>query len=376
MKIRPKQIATRIAGVFLIFVAGIATTGCSLMHEDLQPCAVKPNTKTTVKFVYDYNTDDTDLFASSVGGVTLYVFDSDEKLIAIEECNNATSGNALKTNTYKIEFDSSLVKPGESYSFYAVAHGHERGYKGALSMPGAAFRRTELSLNSHTVSDYTLTLDRDADGIVDHDGVMIDDIWATLTPVRVDIPLEKEPEEGDIQEPDHLIEVKIPLMRLTNHLTLTFWQTDYESGIDPTQYDVTIETSSGSGCLDITGNRISATPLVYKPVKVWGDNVEIDGRNVACVRAEFGLSRIMLNSDLKAVVRDKANEVTSTLPNLSSILSYGRDAYASKGWSAQEYLDRQHNFAIDFPLGNPIPKWVNVNIDILSWSKRYQIENL
>lgn len=51
-------------------------TGCGLMHDDLEDCATRPSTHTSVKFVYDYNTQTKDMFNDHVGAVTLYVFDS------------------------------------------------------------------------------------------------------------------------------------------------------------------------------------------------------------------------------------------------------------------------------------------------------------
>lgn len=365
-----------IAFAAIMSAGAMLISGCSLMHDDLHPCAVKPDTRTTVQFIYDFNTADADQFSTKIGGVTLYVFDATGKLLLVEERTNVNTGNALKLPGFCMDFDSSIIRPGETYSFYAVAHGHDNGYSGALTMPGAAFHRSDMIIGEHSFGDYSITLDCDGDGVVDHEGVMIDDLWATRTPVTVTIDEEREPEEGDIQEPDHLISVVIPLIRITNSLTLSFWQTDFKAAIDPAQYDVTIETSSGSSTLDITGNRLNSKPLIYKPVKVWQESKNVDGETVACVKAEFGLSRIMIGSDLKVVVKDNLNNYTSTLPNLATYLARGNDAFAAKKWGAQEYLDREHDFDIDFPLGNPIPKWVGVNVGILSWSKRYQIENL
>lgn len=354
----------------------LASSGCSLFHEDLDPCAVKPDTRTSVRFVYDYNTDDADKFAEQVGGVTLYVFDDADRLVAIEERSNAMHGNILKHEDFTIDFDSDIIVPGKSYSFYAVAHAHERGYEGAISLPGAAFRRSELMAGVHTPADFSITLDSDGDGIVDHQGVMIDALFVSRTPVKLDVPPEIEPAEGDPQEPDHLLEVKIPLMRVTNTLHVAFWQTDFPSKINANQYEFIVESSSGSKTLGFTGTPTQGERLKYLPVRSWTSFEQIDGVNTACINAEFGLSRIILGSDLHILVRDKVSGKEHIINSLPYLMATGNDAYLSHSWTQQEYLDRQYNFSLRFALTNSVPKWAEVSVDMLSWSKRIQLEDL
>lgn len=369
---RIKKTAGLLLGGMLLLGAG----GCGLMHDDLDPCAVKPNTKTTVSFIYDYNTEDKDLFAESVGGVTLYVFDGDGMLVDLREFSNATSGSALRRGNFKVSFTSAEIQPNHKYTFCAVAHAHDQGYAGAISLPGVAFRRTELQKGTHALSDYSLLLDRDGDGIVDHDGVMIDALWTTLRPVTVDIPEERVPAEGDPQEEDHLINVVIPLQRVTNTVAVTFFEKDFPWAIDPSQYDLRIVTNSGAGKLDMTGAPIDNGRLCYLPVKTWECQREIDGINTACVTAQFGMSRLMLNSDVKLEIYSHLTGRTTTVANLPSFLAQGNEEYAQKHWPMQEYLDRQYEYELDVPLGDEVPKWVQINIGILSWSKRIQIAQL
>lgn len=367
-----KKAAGLLLGGMLLVGAG----GCGLMHDDLDPCAVKPNTKTTVSFIYNYNTSDKDMFAESVGGVTLYVFDADGTLVDLREFSNATSGSALKRGNFKVEFNSTEIQPGHKYTFCAVAHAHDQGYTGAVSLPGVAFRRTEMQKGSSTRSDYSILLDRDGDGVVDHDGVMIDALWMTHTPVTVDVPEEREPAEGDPQEEDHLINVVIPLQRVTNTVKVTVFEKDFPWSIDPAHYDMRIITNSGAGRLDIVGAPIDNARLTYKPVGMSTCRRDIDGINTACITAEFGMSRLLLNSDVKIEIYSRLTGRTTTLANLPSFLAQGNDEFAQKHWSMQEYLDRQYEFEIDVPLGDEVPKWIQINIGILSWSKRIQIEQL
>lgn len=376
MKTIHKSAALRkIANVLALAALAFTSTGCSLFHEDLEPCAVKPITRTSVRFVYDYNTADSDRFAEEVGGVSLYVFDASDRLLTIEEFSNSASGNMLKHGDFKVEFESDRIEPGKAYTFYAVAHGHNAGYTGAISLPGAAFRRTELLPGVHTPSDFSITLDSDGDGIVDHQGVMIDALFVSRKAVRLEVPEEIEPSEGDSQEPDHLIDVEIPLMRVTNTVTISFWQSDFPAKIDPAQYEFEIESATGSKALSFVGTPLENHGLKYLPVRTWTDTRDIDGMPTACINAEFGLSRIMLESDLHVNVRRLSDGSISRINHLPSLLAAGREAYASKAWGMQEYLDRQNIHSLTVALDGSVPKWAQVSIGILSWSKRIQLED-
>ena len=56
--------------------------------------------------------------------------------------------------------------------------------------------------------------------------------------------------------------------------------------------------------------------------------------------------------------------------NLPYILSVGRQAYEIQNYGHQEYLDREHDYHLDFFLKGG--KWIAVEIHVLSWSKRIQ----
>lgn len=363
-------------GIPATILLAMTATGCSLMHDDLDPCAVKPETFTSVRFKYDYNTRGEDLFASHVGAVTLYVFDSDGRLVTTVERTNSAHGGALAKPEFQIDFTSDVIRPEHSYTFYAVAHANPGGYDAVLSDPGAAFRRTQMQPGVNGITDLTLTLDRDGDGRVDHQGTMLDALWTTLTPCRLDVPEEKEPAEGDPQEEDHYLVATVPLMRVTNHVSVTFWQTDFPMAIDPAHYDMWIEVPRGNGLLDITGNLLSDGALRFEPFNVTTDRIDTGSGQAACIRADFGLSRLMLDDEVTLVVRNRLTGNTTRVNGLPAILAKGNEAFAPRNWSAQEYLDREYEYAVQFPLGDPIPKWIDVNVAILSWTRRVQTADL
>lgn len=348
-------------------LAGAALTGCSLMHDDLDPCAVKPETYTSVKFAYDYNTQEADLFSGHVGTVSVYVFDKDGKFVAdAERCNSLHAG-ALTSPDFQIDFPTEVLKPGNSYTVYAVAHANPGGYEASLRTPG--FRRLTEAGSGLGVEDFALRLDRDENGAVPHAGVQLDTLWTSLRPCVLDIPEEKIPEEGDPQEPDHYISATVPLMRVTNHVAITFWLADFPSDIDPSDFDISIVSPEGNGHLDLTGTLRDDNALTFNPYKI---SRVSRSTGEACVRADFGISRMMLDSDMALVIRNRATGLETRIGNLPQTLAKGNDAFSGKGWNAQEYLDREYDYSIEFPVEGDVPKWVQVNVAILSWHRIYQ----
>lgn len=87
-------------------------------------------------------------------------------------------------------------------------------------------------------------------------------------------------------------------------------------------------------------------------------------------------NRLMLNdensdaSNARLLIRDRLTGKTVVDLNLPHYLSMGRDAYAIQNYSHQEYLDREHDYHLDFFLQGD--KWVAMEIHVLSWSKRIQ----
>ena len=351
-------------------------TGCSLMHDDLDPCAVKPDTHTSVKFKYDYNTRGEDLFASQVGAVTLYIFDEEGRLVTTVERANSVHGDALKSPEFQIDFESDVIQPEQTYTFYAMAHEHPGGYDALLSDAGAAFRRTQMVPGEHGIGDLILSLERDANGLVNHEGKMLNHFWTTLEPFRLEVPEEKVPAEGDPQEEDHYLVATVPLMRVTNKVTVTFWQSDFPGLIDPAHYDIWIEVPKGNGVLDITGKVLDDSAMRYEPYNVETVRTDTGSGEAASIRADFGISRIMLGQEMTLVVRNKNTGNVTRIPELPEILAASNKGFADKNWSDQEYLDREYEYDIKFAFGDPIPKWVDVNVAILSWTYRVQLVDL
>ncbi|EKC70454.1 lipoprotein, partial [human gut metagenome] len=58
--------------------------------------------------------------------------------------------------------------------------------------------------------------------------------------------------------------------------------------------------------------------------------------------------------------------------NLADYLAQGRGAFEARHYSAQEFLDREYDYKLDFFLQGNQWKYVQLSISILDWSKRIQ----
>lgn len=353
-------------------IAILGLSGCGLMHEDLHPCAVKPDTYTSVKFVYDYNTQNKDLFAEHVGSVSVYVFDENGNFVTREERFNHSTLPGPETPGFQIDFSTDILKPGNKYKVYAIGHGNPAGYEASTTTPG--FTNANHYDNISKESDFALILDHE-EGNVINGGVLLDSLWTSIRPVILDIPEERVPEEGDIQEPDHYIQGTVELMRVTNKLDVCFWQEEFPAQIDPSNYEIIINSENGSSVLDFEGNPLSSSSLTYHPYTLKAETRSSDQGTKACVIASFGLSRMILNNNVTLTIRDLSSGAETTLSNLPKYLARGNEAYSQYGWNEQEYLDREYDFSIELPFTGAIAKWVQVNVEILGWSKRYQVVN-
>lgn len=340
------------------------------MHDDLPDCATKPDTYTSVRFVYDYNTRSADLFGEHVGAVTLYLFDNEGHFISEYECTNSGS-NALKDPDFKIDLN---LEPGV-YKVYAVAQGNEGGYMAHLQDLGAKFRRHTLT-EGESWQNFYISLDHTM-GLVPHQNVMLETLWTTLEARELVVPVVEEPAEGDPQQDDILVQATVPLMRVTNELHLSFYQQDFPGNINPDDYEVWVASERGRDKLNLLGEYLAdAEKLTFNAHRVY---TATDAEGHACVNMEFGLPRFMMHTDeadrAKLHVRNKITGYESVF-DLPRELSRGRAAYADKNWSEQEYLDREYQYDLALCLTDKSWKFLQVNVLALSWSKRVQNADL
>lgn len=351
-----------------LLVAGLCAS-CSMFHDDLPECAVRPKAYTHIHFSYEYNALGEDEFLTSVGAVTLYIADSDGNML--QQIEHIVTPEEIEAGGT----DLTLELPVGEYTLYAAGHASSATYEEYLLNPGARFRRTTFTPGS-PASEFLLALDH-VNGTVDHAGQQLEDTWVTLREVPLSITEPPMPAEGDPQPADIYIDALVELQRVTNHLHITIIKGDTatRAGIDPSDYEIWVESTHGIHEIDLEGQPSSnATNLTYTPHSIAPTTV---GSHDALL-ADISTSRLLhddanTSQNPRLYIRSHNSGETFSW-DLTSLLAKGNDAYASQGWSNQEYLDRQGNYELSVQFNEQEDDWryIEVSISILSWAKRIQ----
>ena len=378
-----------------VISSALALVGCGLMHDDLPPCAVDPKVTTVVNFVYDYNMEGEDLFDSHVGSVYLYVFDENGVFVNRYEKNRENLDPVNPDFSMTFDANDSDIKMGRTYQFVAVAQSNPTGYDGNEHTPGFKVVNTMVPGES-TINDYILKLNRDDKmfedfGVVDYSkdysgpDAMIDTVWTTK-PDEVQIhsiPYLKADFDSAEQIPDHVEEVKIPMMRITNSIEVALTSPNIKADTKTSYYDILIYFPNGNGTIDFVGETLTdiSQPLYYralrKRVDVYEDKTEsragddaAEGDNQQyAIYATFGISRLKYDDGASLQVRDPlTHDIIAQIEDFSQYLNdRGNVDYDDP----QEYLDREFAFKVDIGLdANNRLWWTQVGIGIHGWAVR------
>lgn len=404
---------SNITNSLLLAAAALGSTSCSMIQEDRDGCP----TGLYVRFVYDYNTLRADLFKDHVGHLQLYVFDENGRRVAERTISNTSSDSPLSRYGYTMHFTPAELPAGHRYRLQAVAL--QRDWNEAESTPGARYRHAASPTeNSESL---TIALDHNNEQIAGTEqyavdaSAPLDTLWHTLKVIthtpqdgisvpdldRTSAPYSIYPAEEQMVEirKDHATYATVSLIRDTKHLNLTLRQVDEPAGVFADDYEVKILDNNARLAHDnsvITTDSVRYTPYASWTSRLLDDNsVEIeqihagnpgqyrsdsdDERETLQRTAHYNLmfNRLILNPDdnkdnAVLEIHNKTNGKLVARVNLPYILSQGRQAYDILNYGQQEYLDREHDYRLDFFLKGD--EWLLIELHVLSWSKR--IENL
>ena len=377
----------KVSRLLILSTLTAVLASCNFMNEDMPECATDPNVFTRVKFLYDYNVKKTDLFTDHVGSVYLYIFDENGVFLERREHTREYTSDP----GFEILLDSTELRPGSSYQLLALANGNHKGYDNSLNTPG--FQKGEMIPGVSTINDYRLTLDVDGDGDVDifsfsqrfeeENIEQLDTVWTTLTPQYLDVPVVRAPFESIEQFPDSIVDVTIPLMRITNHITVHLAGSNFTMNTNPEDFHILLRFPHGNGEINITGETLGDRELFYRSIRktMEPQGLQTEANYSATLKAEFNVSRLQDGDGASLQVWNAdGTKLLAELFNISSLLAAGKDAYDDP-WSNQEYLDREYEYELyieldDTTTENPKIYWVEVRISVLGWAVRFQDEKI
>ena len=386
-----KRFSSKIFSAGSLLAALLGMAGCSLMHDDLLPCATDPKVTTVVNFVYDYNIEGVDLFDSQAGSVYLYVFDEAGVFVGRYEKSRRYLDPANPDFSMTFDATDSAIRMGRTYQFVAVA-GSNESYDDGEDTPGFKALHPMVPGVS-TIRDYVLRLNRDDKmfndfGVVDYTqdysgpDAMIETVWTTKPDeVQVHtIPYLKAEFDSPDQPEDYVEEVRIPMMRITNSIEVVLTSPGFTAETKPTDYDILIYFPEGNGTIDFVGETLTeiSQPLYYRALRKRVDVFEEKPATRAgesaeqyAIYATFGVSRLKYDDGAVLQVRDpETHEILAQIENFSKYLN---DRANEDYDDPQEYLDREFDFRVDIGLtAGPEERlwWSQVRIGVHDWAVR------
>ena len=407
---------------FVVMMAAMALSSCDMMTEDRDDCP----TGLYVNFVYDYNIQRADMFKDHVGGLTLYVYDELDRLVATKTMNE---GQLSRYGSY-IHFSEEELAPDHTYRLMAVAL--QKDWNAALQTAGAKYRLTGNSIGSEW-QQFFIDLDHQATRAEANyynvsNAAPLDTLWHTLTTVTT--PADSMPKQllpamltpanceyswqrdGSIKtngqekvsvvsgEPTY---ATMSLIRDTNHLNITLHATGNENLEDNLvkDEDYTVEIIDNNAQLNCR-NELSkpADTLVYTPYAQWTTSfLGTDGvvseqqahydlmfnrllyKNVSVENDKYAiLNQEDINKARNAVLIIRKKDTGEIIfgINLPYILSTGR-TYQERYYHYQEYLDREYDYRLHFIMkGGRVEEirfYIGLEYHIIPWGIRQQHEN-
>lgn len=408
-------------------LAALTLSSCDMMTEDLDDCP----TGLYVNFVYDYNIQRADMLKDHVGGLTLYVYDESDRLVASKSMGE---GQLSRYGSY-IHFTEQELAPDHTYRLMAIAQQHE-----TLPAIGAKYRQTGNAVGTDW-HQFFINLDHDAKtingrgttrGYADYYYVSnlepLDTLWHTLTTIispADEQPMQLNPamlipakceyswqRDGSIrtngQEKVSLVSgeptyATVALIRDTKQLNITLRAVNDNAADNMVKdEDYTVEIIDNNSQLDCENNLSNpADTLVYTPYRQWTTTFVGTSQVASESAAHYDLmfNRLLyknasVTDDQYAILNmeDVAKSRNAVLLirkkdtgevifgiNLPYILASGRN-YQERYYHYQEYLDREYDYRLQFIIRggrvDDIQLFIGAEVHIIPWTVRQQHEIL
>lgn len=325
-----------------LIAAAFAATGCESIYENQGDCSVRYQ----VAFKYTMNVVGADAFANKVKSISVFVFDTDGKLVT----SKTEAGEALATGNYAMELD---VKPG-TYDIVAWG-GMQDGSTWMLAGGSTPKQKQELGCSLRLTGE-------------DESRQQLTDLFHGTG--RVTFP-------ADVYG-TYTAEQSIDLTKDNNRLRVILQHYNgRQMDKDDFSFKVTDDnaTMEWDNSVTNTGKTITyrehtkQEALVGVPVQARADD-EIT--SITSVVAEIDIARLMADHKpvLTVEVKGKDKPVLS-LPLIDLLLN-AKGAYRSN----QEFLDRQDDYNLIFYLDDAYGWYTKGGVWVNSWHVIFQDKTL
>lgn len=317
--------------LYTILVFSILISSC--IKEDRESCRY-----VNIGFDYSYNILSANAFGDQADQVTLYVFDKDGTLV-MKEVSETTN----LTNDYSIS--AMDLKTGK-YTFVAWAQSTR------ITDEKAYFTIPDLTVGTSVLEDLSYYLKRTS-GVQQYE---LNNLLIGIT-------------EAEIIDTQTAQNINIPLKKVNNKIRVVLLNYGGNSAIDVNDYTFSIVDKKGNGHLKYDYTLIEDEPITYHPYYTANskpnssETTSPNEINQAAI-IEINTSRLAEANSPRLIITSNTDNTEIANINLPWFFSL-TEMESHKGWTLQEYLDRQDEYAITLFLQGS--SWMQEIIIINGW---------
>lgn len=328
-----KAVWQALSAIFLLSAAA-ASSGCDRLEENLPEC----EHGLRLRFTYTWNMEFANAFPSQVDCLTLYVYDSDGKLVQ----TRTETSEILADENYRMDLDL----PDGDYTLVAY---------GGMACPESSFLHVQNPENGSLLASLETELDNSL--LTRPLGTRLHNLFYGRKAVTVTSEINKYVEET------------VNMMRDTNNLRIML---QYVDGSPVKDADFSFFVKDNNTLMGWDNALLPSEEITYYP---WsrgtlpvGVNPGEGSEEVTIAYAEFSLCRLVEdNNPILLITKADGSKKVVDLPLINYLIASKSDQY--RRMPDQEYLDRQHDWNMTFFLDSNL-SWLYVEIEVLNWVVR------
>lgn len=327
--------------------------------DDCLPQAAPEPQKISLFFDYTYNVKEADAFAAEVKSLNVYAFDEDGKYIKTYK----ESSDKFKTG-HKMEISD--LKEGK-YTFVCLARDRQVSVQDLEDE--LEFEFSTLTPNLSTIDELSAKMGKNSKDVT----IENDKQFAALYVAQTDV---------DFRGKNAASTLSLMKCTKTYRIVLLPYENEQE-GFSVDNFDVRIVGSAA--WLDHQGNKIQNKGITYLPYHQehrlhHHGETSIDGKPIEqALVYDLSSSRMFEGSDDQRIIitdlRDKDNPKVVFDHSLPWFLALCGERQ-SKGWKAQEYLDRQDHYILTFYVPDKRDYNLNAKVNVNGWNLNLQDTDL
>lgn len=317
--------------ILLFTILASAITSCDSILDYNENCDIEY----CVKFKYDYNMEEKDVFAEQVRTVTLYAFDDNNNLVF----QNTDEGEPLGEETYAMNVDIDLSQ----YHLVVWAGLNDESFAVPLLYPNQA-KIDELRVKTlRKEATRSTTEDEKGQYIVDNS---LHSLW------------HGEVKKGTTTRSGRQQITEVSLVKNTNTIRVVVAQVNQSGGPVTRLTQKTFECAiyDNNGYMNYDNTLLEDNLLTYKPYNVTSDVVSTRAFSSADepakqyngIVSEMSVARLVESQKPELTIKNTATQ--EVLFQSSDLVKYFEEVdaekYKDRNYSLQEYLDREDKYEL------------------------------